>query len=548
MNRGGLPIRVRHYCEAPNGWTSAAGVALGAAALWAYSRVEWPWVLLGWVALVPWLLVWTHCVSARTVLVTAFASTALFVALVFDWFARAVADYTHAHLVLARAIIYAASPLLEPQWFALAFVARWLVRTLPPAQKRTPPIEAVCAATVYVAVDYFAPTRILPDTLGLGLLAAPLWAQSADIGGVHFATFLLIASNVLVARAVHGYRQRYRWEVVALPLGLLGGVLCATWIYGAWRTASFDRIAGPAPRVLVGVIQGNVSHYDQLRKQLGTFHAVRFILDRYRSLSRSVVDRIDLLVWPETVYPTTFGTPKSPEGANFDREIAAFVQTQGKPLVFGAYDRDSTGEYNAAFVLVPRHQGLHTEVYRKRYPFPWTEHVPHWAESDWLRRLFPWLGTWRPGVATRVVTLPTSMGQPVRIAPLICYDALLREPARDAGAQGADLLVTLSNDSWFSEAGQRLSLLAAAFRSIETRRPQVRVTPTGLSATVDALGRPRVVTSPATAAAAVAEVQLVTVGLPPAARWGYWFPLACAIIAPALLFCTARPRFRLGAR
>jgi apolipoprotein N-acyltransferase len=54
---------------------------------------------------------------------------------------------------------------------------------------------------------------------------------------------------------------------------------------------------------------------------------------------------------------------------------------------------------------------------------------------------------------------------------------------------GAELLVGLSNDSWFADGnGPRLHLVVAAFRSIETRRAQVRATNTGISATIDATG------------------------------------------------------------
>lgn len=31
------------------------------------------------------------------------------------------------------------------------------------------------------------------------------------------------------------------------------------------------------------------------------------------------------MLWPETVYPTAFGSPKSAAGAAFPRELASFV-------------------------------------------------------------------------------------------------------------------------------------------------------------------------------------------------------------------------------
>jgi apolipoprotein N-acyltransferase len=80
-------------------------------------------------------------------------------------------------------------------------------------------------------------------------------------------------------------------------------------------------------------------------------------------------------------------------------------------------------------------------------------------------------------------------GTSIRVAPLICYDVLDPELARESVRRGADVIVTLSNDSWFAfGSGAELHLLGAAFRSIETRRPQVRATNTGVSAVIDATG------------------------------------------------------------
>ena len=51
------------------------------------------------------------------------------------------------------------------------------------------------------------------------------------------------------------------------------------------------------------------------------------------------------------------------------------------------------------------------------------------------------------------------------------------------GSLLAAFLVTLSNDSWLpDERAPRLHLVSAAFRSIETRLPQVHATNSGISA------------------------------------------------------------------
>ena len=89
--------------------------------------------------------------------------------------------------------------------------------------------------------------------------------------------------------------------------------------------------------------------------------------------------RADAVLWSETVYPTTFGQPKSEAGAELDREILDIVDAAGVPLVFGTYDRDAAGEYNAAAFLAPG-AGL-LGFYRKTRLFPLTEYVPAWLDG-----------------------------------------------------------------------------------------------------------------------------------------------------------------------
>ena len=124
------------------------------------------------------------------------------------------------------------------------------------------------------------------------------------------------------------------------------------------------------------------------------------------------------------------------------------------PLVFGAYDVEDGHEFNAAVFLEPptRPEGRSGqatfESYRKARLFPFTEHVPAALDSAWLRGWLPWLGTWTPGPGPRVVPVALGDGRTLRVAPLICYDALDPAMVRAAVSQGADVIVTLSNDSW----------------------------------------------------------------------------------------------------
>ena len=73
----------------------------------------------------------------------------------------------------------------------------------------------------------------------------------------------------------------------------------------------------------------------------------------------------------------------------------------------------------------------------------------------------------------------------LRIAPLICYEFIFPELPRAAVRDGAQLLVNLSNDSWFRPgAGPRQHLLFGRLRTIELRRTMVRAANLGPSAII----------------------------------------------------------------
>jgi apolipoprotein N-acyltransferase len=283
-----------------------------------------------------------------------------------------------------------------------------------------------------------------------------------------------------------------------------------------------------------------------MAEQIGRFETVRMILDTHVAMSAEALAHPDLalLVWPETVYPTTFGRPKSEAGAAFDREIVEFVARAHVPLVFGSYDSDGGAEFNAALFLAPdATEPRPFAVYRKTRLFPLTERVPAFLDSPRLRRALPWLGTWVPGQGANVLPVRLPDGSSLRVAPLICYDVLDPALARASARAGADVIVTLSNDSWFAFGpGPELHLQGAVFRSIETRRPQVRATNTGISAVVDATGT--VVASAGVDARATLVASIVPERrvFTPVVRFGEWMNPCAAIAAIAIVIHARRSR------
>lgn len=434
------------------------------------------------VALVPWLLALDALRSWRGALAAGIAMSIGYVAAALAWFGPAIGAYTGIGSAAGITLLLLAAPLLQPQ--VLAFV---VARRL--AERRYGAVLAALAgAAAWVACEWVWP-KLLGDTLGHGLAPATVLRQAADLGGAAGLTVVLLLVNEAVARGLRATAQRApRAALMALTPAIT--LVAALWGYGQWRLAELARAYGtPAPTLRVAMVQSAIVDYEARRREVGAYAVVREVLDVHFALSREAIDRhgAEALLWSETVYPTTFGQPRSEDGAALDREILDFVAANGVPLVFGTYEAAGGHEYNVAAIVEPA--GL-LGRYRKTHPFPLTEHVPAWLDGPRFRRVFPWTGSWQPGDGARVLPLRAADGRQLEVVPLVCLDDVRPRLAIDGARLGAQAIVGLSNDAWFSHdpLGAELHLAVAVFRSIETRLPQLRVTTNGLSAFVDPSG------------------------------------------------------------
>lgn len=485
-----------------------------------YARGGAGWVL-GFVLLVPWLLALSDCRTLLRCLLRAWAMAVAYSAAGFAWFGEAFGRYTQIGEVPGVVLLLLAAPLFQPQFFAYA-AARHLA-----AKWHGPVIQALAAAAAWVAFEWLVP-RLLGDTLGYGLYPARWLRQAADVGGTAGLTLLLLLANEAVAAGV--LRRGLGWRALVKPIALAALVPAVLAGYGA---AVLSGAPAPAAKSLrMGLIQANMADYEKRRQEAGAYAVVREVLDRHFAMGYDAVARqgAQALMWSETAYPTTFGQPKSEAGAEFDREIVEYVKAAAVPLVFGTYDRDNRGEYNAAAFVQPD-EGL-VATYRKAHLFPLTEYLPAWLDGPLARRLLPWAGAWLPGNGARVLPLHTADGRDIPVVPLICRDDV--DPMLViAGARlGGQVILTMSNDSWFSDEGPgaRLHQAAAAFRSIETRLPQFRVTTNGFSAAIDASGEVLAGTPAGEAALVIADLPVRSPAPTLMVLWGDWVGPSCVAV------------------
>ena len=480
----------------------------------------------GFIALVPWLIQLQRTSSWRIALCDGALMSVAYTLAAFSWLGAAIATYTGVSRATATLLMCLLAPLCQPQFWLYAL-------SVSLTRQRAVWLSVWVGIAIWSISEWLLP-KALGDTLAYGL-APSLWLrQGADVAGAAGLTALLLLVNVALAWAWIRRTQGWRATLPTLLIALLVPTTMAC--YGALRLHTLAAyFAEPTPSIRVGMVQTSMVDYEQRRQQQGTYAVVREVLDRHFALSKAAIEHhgAEALLYSETVYPTPYGFPRSSDGAAFDYELKSFIQALGVPLLFGSYDVDEKGEYNAAVLLDPQREL--TARYRKTRLFPFTERIPSVLNYAWLRRLLPWAGNWQPGDGARVFPLSTRDGRELNVVPLICLDDVDPMLAIEGARLGAQAIVGLSNDSWFSRypQGMELHLAVARFRSIETRLPQLRVTTNGYTAFIDPSGEVLARTAIGEQAVLAGEVPIRTPPWSMVTRWGTW--LAPAALASLII-------------
>jgi apolipoprotein N-acyltransferase len=244
-------------------------------------------------------------------------------------------------------------------------------------------------------------------------------------------------------------------------------------------------------------------------------------------------------VIPESAFPVYWQTSE-----RLRQDLAALAQL-GPRILFNDIEETPAGEdFNVARLLGPA--GLSGAPYRKVHLVPFGEYVPLPKVFFFVRQVSTEIGTF---TAARRPTVLFSDGLAIGVA--ICYETIYPSLAREQTALGANLLATISNDSWYGKAGaQSQHFAGAVLRAVENGRSLVRAAITGVSGIVDARGRILAETAPNERALVRGSVRLER-GSTVWTRWGYGIPVAADLAAAGvLLFALVRwlrERFR-GAR
>src|SRR5712692_1962610 len=398
-------------------------------------------------------------------------------------------------------------------------------------------IELACLGAPCLWVTFEFIRAHLPEiSFPWNLLGYPASAnlcllQITTVTGIYGLSFLVAGFNALLAWAVASQNVGAK-KRMAIAGAVTAILVMATWVgphlVPAAQAHHFARA--------VQVNFPEVPEYptDWFNKNAAQVEEIEKI-----SLAPSA-EEPDLLVWPEAPAPFSF------EDAQFAKIASSLAIRFGHPFLAGVIewkapvdpsDRVPPGRlvpYNSALLVDP--QGQRVFVYDKVHLVPFGEYEPFPLIHKVVTSVSDEVGGFHKGNRYAVGRLPAGN----TFGVFICYEAIYPGEVRRFAANGAQLLLNISNDGWFGRsAAAEQHLHMVRVRAVENRRWIVRTTNNGYTVSIDPYGRVFEPLPPDVRAAADLPYDFRT-DESVYTRFGDWFAWMCVLVSVILVLTTSR--------
>ena len=339
--------------------------------------------------------------------------------------------------------------------------------------------------------------------LGTALVPVPDFLAPARVGGVYLVSALVVLVNgvfaTLACRVVAQMRRDAprlgnRWVrslETAIPLAV---VLLVAWLSHEPRTTNHEPRTTNHASLRVALVQRNAPCVFRAgRERQNPVEAFG------RLMTAAATAHPDLVGWGESAM-AEFGGLAGEMASKAARHFSSLAG--GAALLAGGdYAERTNGMvrvYNGAGLYVPSGDGMALQVYAKQHLVPFGEYIPFDKWIPALQKLSPIGVSLHPGEA-KVLEVPVAVAQErdppvgrVKVAPLICFEDTLPSLARRGAELGAQAIVLITNDSWFSHSWEaEQHAWQAVLRAVETGLPVIRVGNSGVTGVIEESGRAR---------------------------------------------------------
>ena len=447
-------------------WQVRTLLALGSGAALALSFPNYNLPLLAWVA-VGLLVLASYGARPRSAPLYGFLHAMVFYPLSLTWMDVVVRQYGNVDALSAAGLL----ALVGIAGGIICAVFTWGVAL---ASRRGALLTLALAPDLWVALEFarsHLPIIAFPWNL-IGYAAAGNLAlvQLTAVAGIWGLSYVVAAYGSLIAFAVVARRQ-WAWKAAIATTAAL--------IFIAVGGRYFVPLQNP--RFVAHLVQTNFEQYYQYPPDWMQVHAGD--LDQLEQISVDAARQVPgLVVWPESPAPFSL------QDNIFAARARRIAQESGVDFLLGAEDwkRDAAGKWiasNSAILLNP--SGGRVFTYDKMHLVPFGEYVPLRRYLTFAGKIIADLGDFTPGTPHSLGRLPEG-----RFGTFICFEAVFPDLVRGFTANGAELLINISNDGWFGRsAAPAQHLMMARVRAVENRRWLLRDTNNGFTVSVDPYGR-----------------------------------------------------------
>jgi apolipoprotein N-acyltransferase len=472
---------------------------------------------LAFVALAPLLVAVVRAASVREAFFLGWAAMATAWLIMVPWVVRVMSHYGGLPYAVGVALLVAMALYLG--LFGALFAA--VVKRLRLGTRFAPWLLVPLAwAAVEYLRTYFL-TGFPWNLIAAALIDYPTLIQIDRFAGPYFVGALILVPATVAAWWI---TQRTVPMARVFVVGSVGILLLVWWGTGLIASKLNARPRGGAT-FTVALVQPNISQEMRWNEEN--------VVTIYKKMIDMTVEAADrgatVVIWPESTVPLSFT-----ETEFYRSSIEELSRKRGLDIILGSVATDPARPktlWNSAFLVSG---GRTIGHYDKIRLVPFGEYVPLRRMLFFAEKLVHAVGEFEFG------TNEMPLAGKARYGPAICYEVVYPQITRTQIRNGADVLVTITNDAWYDgSSAPEQHLWQARLRAIEGDRYLLRAGTTGISAFITPTGQMLSWIPMGKDGIIYAKFESRTT-ITPYVRFGDWF----AWVAAALVLVTAlrRPR------
>ncbi|HEX9984749.1 MAG TPA: apolipoprotein N-acyltransferase [Thermoanaerobaculia bacterium] len=437
----------------------------GALFAFAFPDVAQGW--LAFVAFAPLLVAILRAKSNRQAVLLGWLSQTIAWLLMVPWVVRVMSHYGGLPYAVGVLLLLAMALILG----AYGALFAWIVRRL---QLDAAFSRWLMVPLAWAAIEY-ARTYLLTgfpwNLIATAIVDYPTLIQIDRAAGPYFVAAMIVFPSTVIT-----------WWVTQKPsapqrvvIGGLLGILALTW-WGTGLVAS-KLLVRPSgiPPVKAAMIQPNIAQEMRWNAE----NTVAIYQRMMAMTNTAIANGAQIVIWPESTVPLSYSSTP------FYKETIEELSTRHNvDIILGSVaedPRDRNRLWNSAFLAS---NGKTIGHYDKIRLVPFGEYVPLRKLLFFAEKMVRAVGEFSFG------TNDQPLAGKLRYGPAICYEVVYPQLTRTQIRNGAEVIVTITNDAWFEgSSAPRQHLNQARLRAIEGDRYMLRAGTTGISAFIDPTGQ-----------------------------------------------------------